>query len=64
MIEMIFPAGLVPTDVPIRTYRASNPTSPQTWADRITGTRPARDTRFESSKRACVREAHVILSRG
>jgi hypothetical protein len=35
MIEVILSAGLVPTDVAIRTHRASNPTGPQTWASRI-----------------------------
>ena len=57
MIEVILSPGLVPIDVAIRTHRASNPTSPQTWASRITRTRPARDTRFGSPKLACVRAA-------
>jgi len=56
-IEVILSAGLVPTDVPRRTHRANNPTSPHAWAKRITGTNPAHDTRFGSSKYACVRDA-------
>ncbi len=57
MIEVIFPAGLVPTEVPRHTSPASSLCRPQAWARRITGTSPAHDTRLGSSKLACVRAA-------
>jgi hypothetical protein len=42
--------------VPIRTSPASSACSPQARARRITGTNPAHDTRFGSSKRAWARD--------
>ena len=56
-IAVIFPAGLVPIEVPRCTSAASSPCRPQDWARPITGTNPAHDTTFGSSKCARVRDA-------
>ena len=56
-IEVIFPTGLHPTEVPNHTSPASSIYKPHAWASPITGTSPVHDTRFGSSKCACVREA-------
>src|SRR5882672_6252273 len=51
-IALIFPAGFDPTEVDRWTFRATIPGRSHNSANRITGSRPAHDTRFGSSKDA------------
>lgn len=48
-IVATFPAGLAPLSVGSRTRSVTASCRPACWARRITGTRPAHDTRFGSS---------------
>ena len=46
--------ALTPHGPPGRTCSATSSVSPARWASAMTGTSPARDTRFGSSNDACV----------
>ena len=52
--QPIFSCALTPHGPPGRTCSATSSVSPARWASAMTGTSPARDTRFGSSKDACV----------
>ncbi len=56
-IAVIFPAGLVPIKVRIRTSRASSPCRPAGLGQAHHRHQPAHDTKFGSSKCARVRDA-------
>jgi hypothetical protein len=60
MIEVSFPAGFTPADLTLdpvnRTRSAINSDSPARSANPISGTRPAHDTRFSSSKTGVARD--------
>jgi hypothetical protein len=49
-----FSCALTPHGPPGRTRSATSSVSPARWASAMTGTSPARDTRFGSSNDACV----------
>jgi hypothetical protein len=56
-IVATFPAGFDPTDPGTRNRSATSRNSPAATASRNTGTSPAADTRFCSSKEASTRDA-------